>query len=112
MGKIGPKGGIKYVQVRRPSTDTRQQFLYPDVAAYERVYTQISHIFGPPPRKFVTDAEEYELKRIIDIPVVFWRTTKTSVNSMNYFTDGTISDNYFIVEGYLKNYRRNEEDDT
>lgn len=31
-----------------------------------------------------------------------WRTVETSVNSINYFTDGTISDEYFIVEGYLK----------
>jgi hypothetical protein len=37
--------------------------------------------------------------------VNFWRTVETSVNSINYFTDGTISDNYFVVEGYVKNYK-------
>jgi hypothetical protein len=94
------KRHLRYVQVRRPSTDTRVSLLAPDIAAYERVYTQVASIFGPPVRRFVTDAEQYV---IYDMPVVFWRTTKTSVNSLNYFTDGTCSDSYFIVEGYLRN---------
>jgi len=91
---------LRYVQVRRPSTDTRQKLLEPDIAAYERVYTQVKHIF-PLRRRFVTDAEEYE---IYGLPVTFWRTVKTSVNSMNFFTDGTISDMYFVVEGYCKQH--------
>lgn len=90
---------LRYVQVRRVSTDTRLELLAPDMAAYERVYSEVNRIFGPPTRKFVADAEEYQ---IYGLPVVFWRTIKTSVNSLNYFTDGTISDAYFIVEGYLK----------
>jgi dipeptide/tripeptide permease len=40
--------------------------------------------------------------------IVFWRTVETSCNSLNYFTDGTVSDEYFIVEGYLKNMGKNE----
>jgi hypothetical protein len=91
---------VRYVQVRRVSTDTRLEALAPDMAAYERVYTEANRIFGPPARKFVADAEEYN---IYGKPVVFWRTIKTSVNSLNFFTDGTISDLYFIVEGYLRN---------
>jgi sulfatase maturation enzyme AslB (radical SAM superfamily) len=91
---------IRYVQVRRPSTDTRQALLVPDMAAYERVYTQVANVFGPPKDRLWVDAEVYE---IYGQDVVFWRTTKTSVNSLNYFTDGTISDMYFVVEGYLRN---------
>lgn len=91
---------IKYIQVRRVSTDTRLELLAPDIAAYEETYSTVQQIFQMT-RKFVTDAEEYN---IYGKPVVFWRTVKTSVNSLNYFTDGTISDNYFIVEGYLNNY--------
>lgn len=91
---------VKYVQVRRVSTDTREMMLAPDVASYERIYTEVSRAF-PLIRKFFADAEEYN---IYGIPTVFWRTVKTSVNSMNYFTDGTISRMYFVVEGYLKNY--------
>lgn len=94
------KSHVRYIQVRRPSTDTRSDFLAPDMAAYERVYTQVSRIFGPPKQRLWVDAEVYE---IYGQDVVFWRTVKTSVNSLNYFTDGTISDMYFVVEGYLKN---------
>jgi len=90
---------VKYIQARRVSTDTRLKELSPDIAAYERLYTLVSRVF-PMTRKFFTDAEEYE---IYGKKVVFWRTVKTSVNSMNYFSDGTISDEYFVVEGYLKN---------
>lgn len=36
----------------------------------------------------------------------FWRTVETNINSLNYFTDGTCSDEYFIVEGYLKYYNK------
>lgn len=89
---------IKYVQVRRVSTDTRQELLTPDAAAYEQIYTEVAKIF-PLKKKFFTDAEAYD---IFGLEVVFWRTVKTSVNSMNYFTDGTVSDKYFIIEGYLE----------
>jgi MoaA/NifB/PqqE/SkfB family radical SAM enzyme len=89
---------LRYIQVRRISTDTRLEALAPDMAAYERVYTTVSRAF-PLKRKFVTDAEVYD---IYGQDVVFWRTIKTSVNSINYFTDGTISEKYFIVEGYLE----------
>ena len=37
------------------------------------------------------------------VEVTFWRTVQTTVNSINYFTDGTLSDEYFVVEGYMKN---------
>lgn len=99
---------IRYIQVRRPSTDTRAEMLAPDVAAYERVYTVASAIFGPPEKRFVEDAEAYIIH---GQEVVFWRTVKTSVNSLNYFTDGTCSDAYFVVEGYLANAGNNPEKD-
>lgn len=89
---------VKYIQVRRISTDTREALLMPDMAAFERVYTKVREIF-PMMRKFATDVEEYE---IYGKPIDFWRTVKTSANSMNYFSDGTISDLYFVIEGYLK----------
>jgi len=92
---------VRYVQIRRPSTDTRAELLAPDIAAYERTYTKVSQIFGPPKRRFVEDAEAFE---IYGHEVVFWRTVKTSVNSLNFFTDGTCSCKYFVVEGYMENH--------
>lgn len=96
---------VRYIQLRRISTDRRQAFLAPDIAAYEELYTQIREIF-PLKERLWEDAEVFE---IFGKDVCCWRTTKTSVNSVNYFTDGTISDEYFIVEGYLKNCERLQE---
>lgn len=93
---------VRYVQVRRVSTDTRAEYLAPDVAAYERVYTQVRSIFEIN-RTLWGDADEF---LIHGKPFVFWRTVRTTVNSINYFTDGTISDEYFIVEGYLKHRKQ------
>ncbi len=92
---------VPYIQARRISTDTRQELLQPDINAFEELYTWVKRIF-PMTRRLWGDAEEFD---IFGMPVVFWRTVKTTVNSFNYFTDGTISKEYFIVEGYLKNQR-------
>ena len=91
---------VRYVQVRRVSTDTRFSELRPDIEAYERVWKAVDYCFGPPIKTLWSDADVYN---IYGHEVVFWRTVKTSVNSWNYFTDGTISREYFIVEGYLNN---------
>lgn len=90
---------VRYIQVRRISTDTRYELLEEDITLYERFYEKFS--------------EEHKQDRISDFylaqrymlygkEVNFWRTVETSINSLNYFTDGTCSDEYFIVEGYLK----------
>jgi len=101
---FGDFPNIRYVQMRRVSTDFRTQELMPDIEAYERVYEKLKYY--PLIRTFAKDAE---VRSIYGHEVVFWRTTKTSVNSLNYFTDGTISDMYFIVEGYLKYHNKAEQ---
>ena len=93
---------IRYIQIRRISTDARVDELMPDMLAYEEVYTQVKQTFKPKEILW-QDAEVYD---IYGQDVVFWRTIRTSVNSLNYFTDGTISDMYFVVEGYKKNFKR------
>lgn len=88
---------VKYVQVRRICTDTRETYLLPDVEAYERVADQIAK-------------EHHQIGEFYTAPIYmlygkefcFWRTVKTSIDSYNYFTDGTISDEYFVVEGYMR----------
>lgn len=94
----GFRGHVRYIQVRRVSTDTREDQLMPDMVAFEKQYTKVREIF-PLVHKFAMDAEVYD---IYGMDVVFWRTIKTSVNSINYFIDGTLSDLYFVVEGYRK----------
>lgn len=91
---------VKYIQVRRISTDARYKQLKDDIEIYEKLFDKILN------SDFERIDDFYLAQRfiILDKEVNFWRTTKTSISSINYFTDGTISDNYFIIEGYLKNY--------
>lgn len=94
---IAKFNNVKYIQARRICTDSRESFLLPDVEAYERIaedvanqYQQIGEFYTAP------------IYKIYGKEVCFWRTVKTSIDSLNYFTDGTISDEYFVVEGYMR----------
>lgn len=92
---------VRYIQVRRISTDTRYDLLAQDIKVYENFYNRI--------KKDFPQSGEFHLSQRHDIfgkPCYFWRTVETSANSLNYFTDGVVSDEYFIVEGYLKNLRK------
>lgn len=89
---------VKYFQIRRISTDTREQEMKPHIEAFEEFYERV--------KKEFPQIGEFEKSPILDIYGVktsFWRTVETSVNSLNYFSNGVISDWYFIIEGYLKN---------
>jgi molybdenum cofactor biosynthesis enzyme MoaA len=98
LALVGRHPNVRYFQVRRVSTDTRQSELSPDAAAYEKLFSFIAET--NPIKRIFHGAQVYDID---GIEVVFWRTVQTTVSSINYFTDGTISNNYFIVEGYLKN---------
>lgn len=88
---------VKYIQVRRICTDTREEYLYPDVEVYERVFEQIKA--DNPVIGHFYNAEVFHLH---GKDVCFWRTVKTSIDSFNYYTDGTINDEYFVIEGYMR----------
>lgn len=88
---------VKYIQVRRVGTDTRKEELAFDATMFDIVYEDMKKSHNP--IKSIHGAEIYNYH---GIDVSWWKTTETSANSINYFTDGTISDNYFIIEGYLK----------
>lgn len=88
---------VKYIQVRRICTDTREDYLLPDVETYERVFDKVSkgwpligHFYGA------------EIFHMYGKEVCFWRTVKTSIDSFNYYTDGTYSTEYFVIEGYMR----------
>lgn len=90
---------VKYIQVRRISTDTRYELLEEDIKLYEEFYQQIEEKYSNNKIDDFYCAQRYIIE---GKEVNFWRTVETSVNSLNYFTDGVCSDEYFIVEGYLK----------
>jgi len=93
---------VRYIQVRRISTDTRYEELKSHIVLYEELYKEINNIFNSYGNFY--GAQQFN---ICGKEVNFWRTVETTVNSFNYFTDGTISKEYFIVEGYLK-HRKND----
>lgn len=90
---------VKYIQVRRISTETRLDLLQKDIDIYEEFYDKFAKSHKQIGNFYL--AEKYEM---LGKEIDFWRTVETNCNSLNYFTDGTCSNEYFIVEGYLKNY--------
>ncbi len=88
---------VKYIQVRRICTDTREEFLAPDVAVYERVFEDVKRTH--PVIGHFYSAEVFEM---LGKEVCFWRTVKTTIDSFNYYTDGTMTDEYFVIEGYMR----------
>lgn len=92
---------VKYIQARRISTETRLELLQDDINLYEELYNEVKFKF----RK-IRDFYSAEIYDIYGKEVCFWRTVETSINSFNYFTDGTISNEYFIIDGYLKNCKK------
>jgi MoaA/NifB/PqqE/SkfB family radical SAM enzyme len=98
---------VNYIQVRRVSTDTRMVFLNEDIDIFEKFY-QCFISYNKPIREYYGAP----IFKLFGKDIVFWRTVETSINSLNYFTDGTCSDEYFVVEGYLKNQDVNNAEGT
>jgi molybdenum cofactor biosynthesis enzyme MoaA len=89
---------VQYFQVRRVSTDTRFEQLKDDIAAFDALLENVI-------RPHFLQTGEFELAPLFDIhgvEVSFWKTVETTANSLNYFSNGVISDEYFIIEGYNK----------
>jgi molybdenum cofactor biosynthesis enzyme MoaA len=87
---------VRYMQARRISTDTRKEELRQDAAVYDHLHVDVACT-----HKHLRDFHGADIYNINGVEVTFWRTVQTSIGSINYFTDGIISDNYFVVEGYL-----------
>jgi len=92
---------VRYIQARRISTDTRLDDHVEDIELYEELFQEVNNKFYRLPDFYA--AQRYVIS---NKEVCFWRTVETTVNSINYFTDGTVSNEYFIVEGYLKNQEK------
>lgn len=92
---IGSFGKAQHVQARRISTETRRVELLPDVQVYEELHDEVARRF-----ELVREFYGAPIYDIDGTEVTFWRTVKSSIGSINYFTDGVISDDYFVVKGY------------
>lgn len=94
---LGKFPSVQYVQVRRICTDSREDFLIEDARCFDRLLADID--------KEHTQVGEFYAAPVYSIAgkdVCFWQTVKTDIDSVNYFTDGTISDEYFVIEGYMR----------
>jgi pyruvate-formate lyase-activating enzyme len=88
---------VEYVQLRRVSTETKMKLYAPDQKAFDCLAADLI--------SDLPTIAEYETARVLDfygLKVSLWATVSTSANSINYFTNGVISDEYFIIEGYAK----------
>ena len=94
---------VKYIQLRRISTDTRYNLLEKDIGMFESFYRKFSTV-----NKQTGEIYGAQIFNLYGKDITFWRTVECSVNSLNYFTDGTVSDEYFVIEGYLKNMSKEE----
>ena len=89
---------IRYIQLRCVATDTRYDELKDDMKSYDNIRSVIEEKY-PYIREFYTS----KIYDIDGMEVDLWRTVQTDINSLNYFTEGIISDDYFVIEGYNKN---------
>ena len=88
---------LSYIQLRQMCTDYNQDFYEPDIKAFDYVenliktcddFKCIRNLFG-------NDCYSYKGKEIC-----MWKPLSSDVNSFNYFIDGKISTNYFVIESY------------
>jgi len=92
---------IEYIQVRKVCTDNRHELLSIDMDAFELVEGKMRAEY-----ECIGSFESANVYMIHGKKVSFWKTVGTTVNSINYFTNGVLSDEYFIIEGYEK-YKEN-----
>lgn len=88
---------ISYIQLRCIATDERYEELKEDIDCYKEVTSEIMEKFS-----YLRDYYTASIYDVYGIEVCLWKTVATTINSYNYFTDGIISTNYFVVEGYKK----------
>ncbi len=88
---------VEYVQVRKISTDTRYAYLKEDIELFEDFASEIANEF-----LLINEFESAQIYDVYGMKVSLWRTVSTSVNSINYFSNGVLSDEYFVIEGYAK----------
>ena len=88
---------IKYIQLRSICSDTEKERYLLDTKAFNDLKDEVAQMY-PKIREF----KGYPVYLIHGKEVSFWDPLQVSVNSTNYFTDGTVSSDYFVTEGYSK----------
>lgn len=88
-----------YIQIRQVCDDNGIDGPYhDDILAFQKVAEDIEKKY---PRK--SEFENAGIYIANGVNVCVWRPFNVTVNSFNYFINGIISDNYFVIEGWEKN---------
>lgn len=88
---------IKYIQLRSICADTNKDIYAPDTKAFNDLKENVAKKF-----KQIDTFKGYPVYDIYGKKVSFWDPLQVTVNSNNYFTDGTVTNSYFVTEGYSK----------
>ena len=88
---------VKYIQLRSICSDIEKEKYSLDTQAFENLKGKIAKNFPK-----VKDYKGYPVYNIYGKEVSFWDPLQVTINSTNYFTDGTIANSYFVTEGYSK----------
>lgn len=88
---------VNYIQLRAICADTNKEIYALDAKAFNDLKKEISKNFSQ-----VDTFKGYPVYNIYGKRVSLWDPLQVTVNSNNYFTDGTVSNSYFVTEGYSK----------
>ena len=88
-------GECRYVQIRQICTDYNYEYYKEDIEAFSKVKQAVMNKC-----EYMNDFYNMGQYKYKDLQVSLWEPLAATVNSINYFTDGLITDNYFIIEGY------------
>lgn len=89
---------IRYIQARCIVSETRNDEMIEDQEAFEALHEEVKSRFA-----LVETFHGASIYNIFGMKVSFWKNWNTNINALNYFSDGTISESYFIISGYLEN---------
>lgn len=92
---------IRYIQARCIVSETRNDQMIPDQDVFEELHSYVAANYP-----LVDTFHGASIYEIYGKKVIFWRNWNTNINSLNYFSDGTISESYFIINGYLQNKKQ------
>lgn len=88
----------EYIQLRKVASQR------PDMLPHQEAFDFVAQRLIERAKIRGWEVKEYEAARVISwdgiIDVVLWPTVDTTANSLNYFTNGKYSNDYFVIKGY------------
>lgn len=96
--------GPEYIQLRKVASQR------PEMIPHQQAFDFVSARLLEYADIMEYQITEYEAAKVIawgGMDVVLWPTVDTTANSLNYFTNGTFSNDYFVIKGYKESALEN-----